>query len=613
MYFIKKPVLALICSMIAFILLAPACSKDESDATSSQPVLLSFGPTGVQPGEEIRFIGQHLDQVSAIVFAGENATVEQGAFSSQSAELITLVVPQMAQRGRVILKTSQGDIQSKSMFDMGIGATVSSLTAEARPGSSVTIKGSFLNWVTAVTFAENKPVTEFEQQSFDELVLQVPLDARTGSLLIQYSGTEAGDFETEQVLTVSLPEISSLDPVAARHDAEITLNGSNLDLVTQLFFTGVELPVTSFISQAATALKVKVPGGAIKGPLTMGVASGVQTVSTTELGIILPQAVSIAPAAVKHGENITITGTDLDLVSAVYFTNDPAAVTSFVSQSATQLVVKVPAGAKSGPLQLAVASGVTAPSATDLELIIPVITLLSPNPVTPLNNLTITGTHLDLVSSVNLENVAPVTSFISQSATSITVTVPAGTANGKVGLGIKNASVTTSSAMVLEVAGAAPPPQISHYIYNENLVNGFGAWGGWGNGNSVDLANESPVRIGNKSIKVVNGDAWGAALQLGGGSLDFGSLTVLKFSVYVTPEAVGKRVSIRMIDPYLPSDGDGNANTYAYTFGEAGKWHDVALPLSAFSRAATATGIKELSFQQMDGNFTIYLDEIGFN
>ena len=593
----------------------PACNKDKDEMTTTAVKLLSFGPAGAKPGEEIRFIGHNLNKVTAIAFAGVNAVVDKSAFTSQSSELITLVVPQSAERGRVTLNTSDGDIVSKTMFDLGIGATVTSFTQEAKPGTSITITGTFLNWVTAVTFTDDKVVSEFVSQSFDELVVTVPDSAKTGPLLIAYSGTEAGDFETEQILNVTLPQVTSIDPALVKHEDNITLKGTDLDLVKKIYFNSVAEAVTEFVSQSATELTVKVPGGTTKGAVKVEAASGVQTQSPADLDIILPIVTAIAPAAVKNGENITITGSNMDLAKSVYFSNVDDPVTTFVSQSATQLVVKVPAGAKKGKVKIGVASGVLSESAMELDIILPVITSIEPNPVAPGSQLTINGTNLNLATSVILENVPaiPQTSFVSQSATKIVVVVPAGTANGKVRLGVVNATLIAESAGILEISGSAPPPQINSHIYDDQMENGFQKWGGWGNGNAVDIDNASPVRVGNKSIKVVNGDAWGAALQLGNGTLDFGAYTVFKFSVYCTPDAVGKRVSVRLIDPYLPSDSDGNVNAYTFTFGEAGKWHDVSIPLSAFSKAGTAKGVKEISFQQMDANFTVYLDEIGFN
>lgn len=59
-------VAGLLCLMLSFVFLT-ACDDDD-DKGSSQIELLSFGPSGVKHGEEIRFIGNNLYKVTAIVF-----------------------------------------------------------------------------------------------------------------------------------------------------------------------------------------------------------------------------------------------------------------------------------------------------------------------------------------------------------------------------------------------------------------------------------------------------------------------------------------------------------------------------------------------------------------
>src|SRR5690606_21945894 len=282
-----KSLLALLAIMVMAALL-PSCNKDKDGVSTSAVELLSFGPTGVQHGEEISFIGHNLDRVTAIIFAGTNAVVDQSAFTSQSSTLIKLVVPQAAERGRVTLKTSGGDIVSKAMFDLGVGATITALTGEARPGTNITINGTFLNWVTSVTFADGKEVDAFVSQKFDELVVTVPEDAKTGPLVIAYSGTEAGDFETDLVLNVTLPLATAIAPSSTKHAANITLTGTDLDLVKKIYFTNVTDAVTSFVSQSATQIVVQVPAAAKDGTLKLEAASGVQTESSAALSMILP-------------------------------------------------------------------------------------------------------------------------------------------------------------------------------------------------------------------------------------------------------------------------------------------------------------------------------------
>jgi hypothetical protein len=509
-----KPLLAVL--TVLFVVAFAACEKD-SDETTDQIQLLSFGPTGANHGDTLRFIGTNLDKVTAIQFTGVNAVVEKSDFESQSAELILLLVPEAAEKGQVTLKTPQGDIVSKTQLNLGVTPLTATLSDEARPGANVTITGTYLNWVTSITFPKDKVVTSFVSQAFGQLVVKVPDDAETGPLIIAYSGTDSGFYETEDTVKVTLPK-----------------------------------------------------------------------------------ATAFAPNPVKHATNVTITGTDLDLVKKVYFNNVANPVTSFVTQTATQLVITVPGATKKGTVKLEAASGLQTTSPGELDLVLPTISSFTPSPVDPGANLTINGTNLDLVTAVVLENVAPITSFVSQSPTQIVVTVPAGVANGLITLKVLNSTVTAVSATILEISGAAPPPLIANHFYADAIT--WPGWVGGGWGGTKDINNASPVRVGTKSVKIdYTASSYGSPLQLGGGSISLATYTTFKVSIYPTAAMAGKKVRIVF----------NGAGGYEITLGAAGQWTDFAIPLGNISAATTLT---EIWIQEPAGNAgTIYVDEIGLN
>ncbi len=361
--------LALMCSILS-IAIVTSCDKNNNDINSGKIELLSFGPTGARHGDTLRFIGNNLNKVTAIQFTGTNATVEQKDFKQQNSELILLIVPVSAEKGFVTLKTPEGDIVTKTQLNLDVLATVTSITAQARPGENVTITGNYLNWVDRITFNRDKLVQSFVSKSMTQLVVKVPDDAQTGPLVLHYGGTDSADVQTADTLKVTLPVSTSLSPNPVKHGTDLTITGTNLDLVKKVIFTSVSTPVTSFVSQTATQLVVKVPASTTKGKVTLEAASGVQTVSTADLDVVLPAITSMLPNPVDTLANLTITGTNLDLVSSMAFVGVSNAVTSFVSQSATQLVVKVPGGSVTGKLTLYVKnSTLFVKSGNDLAII----------------------------------------------------------------------------------------------------------------------------------------------------------------------------------------------------------------------------------------------------
>src|SRR6187401_3239745 len=430
-----------------------SCDKDDDDdeVTSDKIQLFSFGPTGAKHGDTILFIGNKLDKVTAIQFTGTNATVNQADFKKQGSRLIALLVPQTAEKGYVTLKTPEGDLVSKTQFNLDVLTTVTSFTPQARPGENVTITGTYLNWVDRITFSRDKTVTTFVSKTQTQLVVKIPDDAETGPLVLHYTGTDSNFVQTADTLKVKLPLTTAMSPNPVKPLTDLTITGTDLDLAKKIIFTGVSAPVTTFVSQTATQLVVKIPETAKKGKLTLEAASGVKTTSSNDLDIVLPVITSLSPSPINLAANLTITGTDLDLVKKVIFSGVAPAVTTFVSQSTTQLVVKVPAGARIGKVTVETASTVQAVSGSDLDVILPTITAMAPSPIDPGQDLTITGTGFDVVTSVVFLNVPAVTSFVSQSATQIVVKVPNGALKGKVAVGVSNPSDTVQSSDILEI------------------------------------------------------------------------------------------------------------------------------------------------------------------
>jgi hypothetical protein len=358
--------------LIGFLLtvgLFASCDKDD-DVKFTAVELLSFGPTGAKHGDTLRFIGNNLNKVTEIKFTGVNAVVAQQDFKQQTPELILVIVPQAAEKGVVTLKTPEGDVVSKTQLNLGVTTTVATITPEARPGENITITGEYLNWVKSVTFSRNKMVTSFVSQSQNQLVVTVPEDAQTGPLVLFYTGTDSANVETEDTLKVTLPVATAINPNPVKHQTDLTITGTNLDLVKEITFAGVSAPVTSFVSQTATQLVVKVPASTTKGKLTFKVASGVTVQPSSELDVVLPAITSMTPNPVDPGANLTITGTSLDLVKGISFVGAPDEVTTFVSQTATQIVVAVPTGAVTGkPTFFVINSTLSVKPANDLQIV----------------------------------------------------------------------------------------------------------------------------------------------------------------------------------------------------------------------------------------------------
>ncbi len=491
--------------------LVSACKKTD-EINNGKVELLSFGPSGAKHGDTIYFIGHNLQKVTAIQLTG--VTVASAAFLQQTSERITFLIPTSTQEGYATLKTPDGDVVSKTKINFNVTIKITSMTKQAKPGDNISIKGEYLNWIKQIVFAKDIAETTFVSKTYTELVVKVPAAAQTGKLLIYYVGTKPLTIETDSVLVVTLPAVTAM-----------------------------------------------------------------------------------APNPVLHATNLTVTGTNLDLVKEILFPNVTTAVSTFVSRTPTEIVVKVPGATKKGKLTLVANSGVKVASDADLDVVFPVITALSPNPVDHLVNLTIAGTNLNLVTGITFIGVAaPVTTFVSQSATQIVVTVPAGALKGKLSFSVLNSTLTAESDVLDYIGGLPPLADFAYPIYTDGLKNGFQDWSWAGR----DMNSTEVVRQGTTSIKAMYGSGGyeGITLHNDGGPAT-SAYTKLEFSVFGTAGTGGKNVNLVI--------NGGWGSPYVFTVME-GEWKTYSFNISDIGNPAALT---EIIFQSAGWSGNIYIDHVG--
>ena len=149
------------CSFILLMVAAgfcfTSCNKDEAVST---PILESFGPSPALRGGELRFIGKNLSGVEGVVLQGTDEIKDIVTVSDQEFKI---TIPQNAQPGLVTLKTSSGDIVTKTALTFSEPISVTKLsntntTGVSRFGDSFTIEGDYLFLINIVIFADNDTI-----------------------------------------------------------------------------------------------------------------------------------------------------------------------------------------------------------------------------------------------------------------------------------------------------------------------------------------------------------------------------------------------------------------------------------------------------------------------
>ncbi len=438
-----KPLLLLFAGLVVAGICFEACKKDED--TSNMIELLSFGPSPVLRGGELRFIGHNLDKVTSIILANN---VEVNTFNSKSPDLLTITVPDATVNGKVTLKTPQGDIVTKTPLTISEPISITSFSpAKARPGTTITIQGTYLNLIKEVIFASKKSVgdTAFVSKSQAKIEVKVPEDAQSGIIVISNGAADPILVESDSVLHVTLPAITQISPTPVKAGNELTIEGTDLDLVKEIVFSGGS-KVSSFNSIEPAKILVNVPADAKDGAVKLVVASLLEVVSTQQLEMKVPAISSISPNPAKTGGSVTVTGQDLDLITKVTFGGNKDGQIQG-GGTATQITVSVPSNATEDAITFTTAAGKTVTSGAALTLVKPSITSIAPTDVQFNNEITISGNDLDIVAKVKFSGGKEAVPT-SASLTELKVNVPVGTTSGTITLVANNGDEVTSVEML---------------------------------------------------------------------------------------------------------------------------------------------------------------------
>ncbi len=432
-------------------LLFTSCDKDEEDLTTVK--LSVFGPSPALRGGELKFIGANLDKVTAVVLS---PNIEISTFVSKTANELVITIPQNTAPGKVKLKTPQGDITTITPLTFSEPISIASVApATVKAGDTFTINGDYLNLIAQVIFSDGVVVesANFISQTRAKIEVKVPVEAQTGKVMISNGAEIPVLVYTANPVQVTLPAVTAVAPNPVKPGTEVQITGTNFQLVKSLVFSE-EITVDNFtVNDAKTQITAIVPTHAKEGSIQLVAFSGVKVSAATPLSLVGPAVTSISPKPVKNGETITITGTNLDLVVGATFGGDVTGV--ILSQSATQLEVTVPLTATEGKVTLTTNSGKTAETEA-ITLVKPTISSIAPLALMAGNDITITGTHLDLVRKVTFVGGLSV-DVTPASATSFTVTVPpAAVGTAAIVMTTTNGTEVTSSAQIAIEAANKP-------------------------------------------------------------------------------------------------------------------------------------------------------------
>lgn len=569
-----------------------ACSDDDNLNTNQYGgdiTLTAFGPCPVLRGGTLYLQGKNLDQIVEIDLPGSDPITAIEVLEKGTHSRIAIQVPaEGGEVGPITLKTAKGgtivstssitfreDIRIDDVFIESEGNLTGSV------GDVVTIKGDYLNLINAVIFTDKDTVEVDEFVSQDRYTIQVPINkfAQSGTLILTDLAETPTEIETEQAIVVNLPEAAVISPATVKAGQTVTITGVGMDQIESVVLQGVIVPAEDItLSDDGNSIIFTLPETAQDGEVTLVTYSGVKIAGGT-IETVVPTNLSVSPNPVKNGTTITISGTDIDLVTGIVFPSDKAS--EIDKRTSTTISTVVPMDAPSGEITLSMANGKTV--TVEFTTVKPTITTFNPTTLVAGNKLAMRGTDLDLVASIVFpgdgEPTVVADDFTASNATTIGLTVPTAAGGEGVTLVMLNGEKVQVSGVTISAAtDPAVAADVSGVVGTEVTVNGKNFY----NVESVYIGETKITKFKNRTD---NSMTFVIPESITPGTYDFRMITpegkefkVCKFTVEPKELDLAKYIK----------NMDGTAITYPYSFtwDDTGRFSLTASDLAAMGAKA---------------------------
>ncbi len=403
------------------------------------PAITAISPATGAVGTPVTITGTGLMDGGGsgiVTFNGTPATI-----LSQSSTSIQVNVPAGATSGPVSVHANSNTVKSFSTFTVTGLQAISGISPNyGSPAALIKITGTnFGATQGSSTVTVGGPPSFVISWSNTTISIQVPSKAATGNIVANAVG---GSSNGAPFTFFPYPAIGGLSATSGPVGTPVTITGTGLmdgggnGSVT---FNGT---LATILSQSSTSIQVNVPPGATSGPVRVH-ANGNTVTSPTNFTVTVPQIAGISPNYGSPAALIKITGNNFGATQGSNRVTVGGAPAYIVSWSDTAISIQVPSNAATGNIVVA-AGGLSSNGLAFSFHPYPAVTGLSPTSGPIGTPVTITGTGLmdgGGNGTVTL-NGTPAT-ILSQSSTSIQVSVPAGATTGPVRVHANGNTVTS--------------------------------------------------------------------------------------------------------------------------------------------------------------------------
>jgi hypothetical protein len=245
---------------------------------------------------------------------------------------------------------------------------------------------------------------------------------------------ESNSFSYPAATGGKTPTITSFSPTTGSAGTRITINGSNFSGASGVRFNNT---CSDFSVVSPTSIVTTVPLGAASGKVSVTNIFG--DVTSTANFAVQPRITSFVPINFLPNSSVTIIGTGFIGATSVKFNGLNG---NFNVDSDSQITATVPSNVIAGSISVTTPSGTSISTLKYNVIKSPAITSFTPTSGTVGTTVIISGSNFIGTTDVQFNGISA--SFILNSTTSITATVPSRTTPGKISI-INPAGVATSA------------------------------------------------------------------------------------------------------------------------------------------------------------------------
>ena len=356
--------------------------KSKTEITFTEGIVIeSFSPATAMPGDVVTVKGDYLYNVQQVVL-NNGVYVTGDQITEKSRRELKFIVPSNAVTGPVTIgdvdenNNPEGlipnNVPSKTELVIGDPTVKAADRGMLKAGAEINVQGEYLDMIAKAAFRVTTPAAEEGAEptvadtevdfvlAEDNKSVKVALPATVVEGEIVLTSFAGKEFKAGAYTTVIPTEIAIAAESRYKAGLNAVVTGKDLDLVTKAELAGTALE----FGYADNKVTFAIPSKAVDGTVVLTLANG-KTVETEAIELVKPTITEMTPLELYAGdENITVKGTDLDLIVAAALGGREAEF----EYANEEIIVKTALTSVSGKVALTLDNGVVVESADEVKV-----------------------------------------------------------------------------------------------------------------------------------------------------------------------------------------------------------------------------------------------------